>query len=154
MDQSTAGPDRTLLVILSIIAALVAVALAVVFLRTAPGVIDRATPEGVVQAYSTAVIDGDRTAAEEFLSKELRDNCDAVDPGLASGVRVTLVSAKVHSDSATVRVSIVTTYGSGPFGSSESESGSAFDLVREDGSWAITSSPWELTLCYNSKGNQ
>lgn len=154
MNQSTAGPDRTLLVILSIIAALVAVALAVVFLRGTPSTIDRTTPEGIVQAYSSAVIDGDRTAAEEFLSKDLRDNCDAVEPGLASGVRVTLVSTKVRADSATVRVSVFTNYGGGPFGSSESESGSSFDLVKENGSWAITSSPWELTVCYNSKGNQ
>ena len=153
MDQS-AKPDRTLLVILSIIAGLVVIALAVVFLRGTPGVLDRATPEGIVQAYSTAVIDGDRTAAKEFLAKELRDNCETVEPGLTSGVRVTLVSSTVHSDSATVRVSIVTNYGNGPFGTSESESDSTFELVEEGGAWAITTAPWELTLCYNTKGNQ
>lgn len=154
MDQQAARPDRTLLVILSIIAALVVVALAVVFLRGTPGVIDLATPEGVVQGYSIAVIDGDRAAAMEFLSKDLRENCDALDPGLADGVRVTLVTSTVHSDTATIRVSVVTNYGNGPFGSSESESGSTFDLVKENGSWAIANAPWQLSLCYNTKGNQ
>lgn len=153
MDQSP-KPDRTLLVILSIIAALVVIALAVVFLRGTPGVLDRATPEGIVQAYSTAVIDGDRAAAKEFLAKDLRDNCETVEPGLAGGMRVTLVSSTVRSDSATVRVSVVTNYGNGPFGSSESESDSTFDLVNEGGSWAIANAPWQLTLCYNTKGNQ
>ena len=153
MDQSV-KPDRTLLVILSIIAGLVVIALAVVFLRGTPGVLDRTTPEGIVQAYSTALIDGDRAAAKEFLSKDLRDNCESVEPGLAGGVRVTFVSSTVHSDSATVRVSIVTNYGDGPFGTSESESDSVFDLVNEGGSWAITNAPWQLTLCYNMKGDQ
>jgi hypothetical protein len=153
MDQSP-KPDRTLLVILSIIAALVVIALAVVFLRGTPGVLDRATPEGIVQAYSTAVIDGDRAAAKEFLTKDLRDNCETTEPGLAGGMRVTLVSSTVHSDTATVRVSVVTNYGNGPFGTSESESDSAFDLVNEGGSWAIANAPWQLTLCFNSKGNQ
>jgi hypothetical protein len=153
MDQSP-KPDRTLLVILSIIAALVVIALAVVFLRGTPGVLDRATPEGIVQAYSTAVIDGDRAAAKEFLAKDLRDNCETVEPGLTGGMRVTLVSSTVRTDSATVRVSVVTNYGNGPFGSSESESDAAFDLVNEGGSWAIANAPWQLTLCYNTKGNQ
>ena len=153
MDQSP-KPDRTLLVILSIIAALVVIALAVVFLRGTPGVLDRATPEGIVQAYSTAVIDGDRAAAKEFLAKDLRDNCETVEPGLTGGMRVTLVSSTVRTDSATVRVSVVTNYGNGPFGSSESESDAAFNLVNEGGSWAIANAPWQLTLCYNTKGNQ
>ncbi|HEY9497838.1 MAG TPA: hypothetical protein VIQ78_02310 [Terrimesophilobacter sp.] len=153
MDQSP-KPDRTLLVILSIIAALVVIALAVVFLRGTPGVLDRATPEGIVQAYSTAVIHGDRAAAKEFLAKDLRDNCETVEPGLTGGMRVTLVSSTVRTDSATVRVSVVTNYGNGPFGSSESESDAAFDLVNEGGSWAIANAPWQLTLCYNTKGNQ
>ena len=140
--------------ILLIIAALVVIALAVVFFRGTPPPLDPTTPEGVVQAYSSAVIDGDTAAAQAFLTQELQDNCDRVDNGMLGGIRVTLVSTKLASDTAHVRVSVVTNDNGGPFGGSDYATDDVFALVKANGSWAIETAPWQLTICYNNKGNR
>ena len=49
MNAAPARPDRTLIVILSVIGVLVIVALAVVFSRGEPKLLDESTPAGVVQ---------------------------------------------------------------------------------------------------------
>lgn len=157
MAQTSAKPDRTLVVILVIIAALVVVALAVVFLRGTPAPLDSGSPEGVVQAYSAAVIDGDTAAAEAFLTQDLQNNCDRVDNGIMGGIRVTLLSTKLATDTARVRVSVVTNENGGPFGDPfggmDYSADDTFVLVKEQGSWAIETTPWQLTICVSNKGN-
>ena len=151
--QKTAGkPDRTLLVILSVIGVLVLVALAVVFTRGTPQTLDPSTPEGLVQAYSAAVIDGDEDAAARYLTAAAVVGCDRVDHGPMNDLRVVLVSTTVRTDSADVVVSLVTSYDNGPFGASEYEVESNFDLVKVDGAWLIRNAPWELTICPNPMG--
>jgi len=146
--------DRTLVTILSIIAALVVIALAVVFFRGTPPQLDPTTPEGVVQAYSAAVIDGDTAAAEAFLTQRLQDNCSRADIGMLGGIRVTLVSTKLAADTARVRVSVATDDSGGLFGSSDYAPDDVFALVRANGSWAIETAPWQLTICYDNNGMQ
>ncbi len=148
MQTPAARPDRTLLVILSIVAAVVILALVVVFTRGAPAPLDPTTPEGAVQAYSTAVIDGDRDAATALLTRDNRENCERIEPSPAMDVRITLVSTKVTGDRAVVRVSIANDYGSGPFGGSSYETDDSFVLVREGGDWRIDTAPWQLMICY------
>ena len=149
--HTTAGTkDRTLIVILGIIAALVLVALVVVFTRGAPEALDPSTPEGVVQAYSAAVLDGDETAAGAFLTATALSDCAKFGWGQTGDIRVVLVSTTVRADSADVTVSIVTSNSDGPFGASEYEFESNFDLVREDGAWLIDTAPWELSICPNA----
>lgn len=147
MSETAKKPDRLLLVILGIIAALVLVSLLVVFTRGEPSLRDASTPEGVVQRYATAVIAGDESTAAEYLTKAALDRCDKFEQGDAGNIRVTLVSTTEREDSADVRVSIVTFYGSDPFGSSESEYEDVFDLVTVDGDWKIDTAPWQLTVC-------
>ena len=151
MKQPDRRLDTTLVTILVIIAAVVVLALTVVLLRGAPKAIDLATPEGVVQAYSAAVISDDRASAISHLSKDLAGNCDSVVP--ISGMRVTLVSSSVQGDTATVRVRISTNEGGGPFGASEYTSDDAFTLTK-NGEWTITSTPWQLTVCYPEKSSE
>lgn len=146
--------DRTLIVILSTIATLVLVALIVVFTRDAPETLDSSTPEGVVQAYSLAVIDGDEAAAAALLTADASAGCGPVEHGPTDNLRVVLVSTTVRSDSADVVVSLVTSFDDGPFGASEYEFESNFDLVRVDGAWLIGTAPWELTICPNSTESQ
>ncbi|TFD45173.1 hypothetical protein E3T55_19325 [Cryobacterium frigoriphilum] len=147
-------PDRTLLIVLGVIAVLVVVSLVVVFSRGEPEALDPATPEGVVQRYSAAVIAGDETAAMEYLAPEVREDCERFTDLQADNLRVVLVSTTERDSSADVRVSIVTTYeGNGPFGSSEFESERTFDLVTVDGEWLIDGSPWELAVCTNAARN-
>ncbi|HEU4850027.1 MAG TPA: hypothetical protein VFS93_06420, partial [Terrimesophilobacter sp.] len=137
MQTASGRPDRTLVVIVSVIAAVVILALVVVFTRGTPAPLDPTTPEGVVQAYTTAVIDGDLSAITPLLTKEVRDNCERLDPERNSSVRLTLVSTDVSGDHATVRVSIATDYGSGPFGSSSYQTEDTFTLAKEGGQWLV-----------------
>lgn len=69
MSAPAGRPDRILIVILSIIAVLVAVALAAVFFRGQPELLDEGTPAGVVQRYAAAVLDGDEAAAAGYLAE-------------------------------------------------------------------------------------
>ncbi|MBT2517383.1 hypothetical protein J7E29_08060 [Streptomyces sp. ISL-90] len=147
MESPVAKPDRTLIVILGVIAALVVVALIVVFTTGAPELLDESTPEGVVQRYSAAAIEGDEVAAIEYLVPELRDSCERTGTGAVDGLRVTLVSTTERDDSADVKVLMVTSYDGGLFGSSEYEEEAVFDLVAADGGWLIESAPWPLTIC-------
>lgn len=151
MSATPGKPDRSLIVILGVIAALVIVALAVVFTRGEPAPLDADTPEGVVQLYAQAVLAGDEQTAADYLSKGRLDNCDRVDPGPLDNVRLTLVSSTVREKSADVRVSIVTATDNGPFGASEYESEDNFDLIKTNGRWLIDRTPWQLTICPNPK---
>lgn len=139
--------DRTLIVLLSVIGALVVIALIVVFTRGEPELLDESTPEGVVQRYAAAVIDGDEAAAIEYLVPELADDCRRVGTGPMQDVRVTFASTTRHDGTADVEVLIVTTYEGGLFGSSQYEEQAVFDLVREAGTWLIESAPWQFTVC-------
>lgn len=147
MRASAAKPDRTLLVILSVIAGLVVIALVVVFTRGTPEPLELGTPEGVVQRYSVAVIDRDDATAAGYLTQQALDGCEVFDRGPTDDLRIILVSTTVRADTAAVRVSIVTTYDSGPFGVSDYEAEDVFDLVRVDGDWLIQSAPWQLSVC-------
>ncbi|MEO6941573.1 MAG: hypothetical protein ABI238_00925 [Terrimesophilobacter sp.] len=155
MQTPSGRPDRTLVVILSIITAVAVLALVVVFTRGAPAQLDPSTPEGVVQSYSNAVISGDRVAAMTLLTSDIRNSCQRADPSTMSSLRLTLVSTKINGDNATVRVSVSMNPGSGTFGGSAYETDEAFTLVRESGSnWKIETTPWELVICYKTEGNQ
>lgn len=147
MRETAKKPDRLLVVILGVIATLVVVALLVVFTRGEPVLRDASTPEGVVQRYSAAAIAGDETAAAEYLTDAAVDRCENFERGDTGSIRVTLVSTTERDDSADVRVSIVTFYGSDPFGGSESEYEDVFDLVKVDGDWKIDVAPWQLAVC-------
>lgn len=150
MNPPARRPDRTLLVILIAIAALVIVALIVVFTRGAPTPLDPATPEGVVQSYSAAVIEGDDEAALDYLAPEVREQCEGIDSVYTENLRVVLVDSTDRGESAKVRVSLVTSYDGGLFGSSSSESTETFSLVKNDGQWVITTVPWALAICAES----
>ena len=143
--------DPALLVVLGLIILLVVVALVVVFTRGEPALLDAESPGGVVQRYSTAVLDGDETTAAGYLSAAALADCDSGTTSAASSatddIRITLVDTTERGSVADVRVLVVTSYGSGPFGSSEYESEDAFELVRVDGDWLIDAAPWRLTVC-------
>ena len=143
-------PDRTLLAILAAIAVLVVVALIVVFTRGEPAPVDEATPAGVVQRYSAAVIAGDETAAAAYLTDAVKTRCNTVErmPG-GNNLRVTLVSTTERPASADVKVLITVSEGGGPFGSAEYQVEDVFDLVKTGDKWLIENAPWQLTVCPN-----
>ena len=148
MDNSPAKPDRTLLAIAVVIAVLVVVAITVVFTRGASPTLDPGTPEGVVQQYTAAVLDGDRQAAAELLSPSWLETCGGMGSGVAAAdLRITVINTRIHDGSATVTVSVSSGYSGGPFGSSGYEYEDAFQLDRDGAGWLIASMPWELSVC-------
>ncbi|WP_353826298.1 hypothetical protein [Agromyces sp. SYSU T0242] len=147
MDDARSGPDRTLLAILVALVVLVIAALLIVFTRGAPELLDPETPEGVVQRYAEAVLEGDEAAATALLTDEVADDCVRMPRTGDDGVRVTLVGTTDRGETADVEVRIVTTYADGPFGASEYEERGTFDLVRVDGDWRIETAPWPLAVC-------
>ncbi|PRY69388.1 hypothetical protein B0I08_10260 [Glaciihabitans tibetensis] len=142
-----ARPDRTLIAILAVLAVLVVVSLVVVFSRGTPTMHDASTPEGVVQRYSAAIIAADEETAERYVTEAAVERCEEIGRGDTSHLRVVLVSSTERNDSADVRVSIVTSYTGGPFGSNEYEYEDRFALVRSGDTWLIDSAPWQLALC-------
>ncbi|MGR2752204.1 hypothetical protein [Agromyces arachidis] len=144
-DRSRA--DRTLLVILAAVAALVAVALVVVFTRGEPEQLDEATPEGVVQRYTAAVIAGDEGEAMGYLVPDVAEDCIRIETAPSDRMRVTLASTTERDDSADVDVLISWSYDEGPLGGSGVEEEGTFDLVRTDDGWRIETAPWPLTIC-------
>ncbi|EMY34532.1 hypothetical protein D477_008988 [Arthrobacter crystallopoietes BAB-32] len=149
MNDSGTRPRRLLTVILVLIAVLVAAALAVVFTRGEPKLLDAGTPAGIVQRYTAAIIDGDEDAAAEYLTEAARKRCDNLEQPYSDNVRVSLLSTVEREDSADVKVLIVTSSDGGPFGASEYETEEVFDLVKEDGRWLVESAPWQFALCTN-----
>lgn len=84
--------DRVLLAIIAAVTLLVVIALAVVFTRGEPEVLDEATPPGVVQRYSTAVIDGDTATANSYLTQVARSSCSGYRESGPLPARVVLIS--------------------------------------------------------------
>lgn len=141
-------PDRALVIVLAIIGALVALALVVVFASGAPPLRDASTPEGVVQRYSAAVIEGDEEEARQYLSRSAEEDCTEVGRPDNTNVRVTLIDTNEREESADVRVSIITSHQGGVFGADEYAEEAAFDLTMIDGEWKIDTAPWQLTICH------
>jgi hypothetical protein len=148
MSDAPRRPDRILIAIIAAIAVLVAVALAVVFTRGEPEALDESTPAGVVQRYSTAVIEGDASTADSYLTEEARALCrGSYSSGAPLPARVVLISTTERDTSAVVRVSVVSSGAGGPFGPSEYEMEDRFSLVKTAGTWKINQAPYPLLSC-------
>lgn len=107
----------------------------------------RSTPQGVVQRYSTAVIDGDTATANSYLTEAAKSSCGGFRESGALPTRVVLISAAERDNSALVKVSVVGTGSGGPFGPSEYEMEDRFSLVKPDGKWLIDQAPYQLLSC-------
>ena len=152
MSDAARKPDRILFALIGVVGMLVVVALAVVFTRGEPASLDEASPAGVVQRYSKAVIDGDNSTADSYLTDAARSRCRGGYPGEPRPARVVLVSTAERTDSATVRVSIVQQSQGGPVGPSEYEMEDAFSLLKVNGTWKIDQPPYILTACSSGSG--
>lgn len=147
MNAAARKPDRILLVIMAVVAGLVIVALAVVFTRGEPPPLDESTPAGVVQRYSTAVIDGDTSTADSYLTEAARESCRGYFESGPPPARIVLISTSGSGSSAQVRVSVVSSGSGGPFGPSEYEMEDQFSLVKTEGKWKIDRAPFPLLSC-------
>ena len=111
------------------------------------------TPEGTVQSYLRAVIDGDASAARGYLSADLNDRCDearlrdAYRRPSDRDVRVTLRGTREVGDVTEVRVRITEFRGAPPFGGDDYSHDAFFALRQEGGEWRIVDPPWPLYFC-------
>ena len=104
------------------------------------------TPEGVVQLYLTAIIQGKNDQAATYFASD--SSCDASDIDRAyvsESLRVNLISATIESGSAYVKID-ANTGASGPFDDGYTES-HTYRLRQESGRWLIQGIPWPLWDC-------
>jgi hypothetical protein len=116
----------------------------------APEPLDPTSPEGAVQGYLQAVLDGDEFAAVGFLTPELRDRCNAGDlhqAYLPESSRVVLIDSSIDGDDALVDVKITESWGPTPLDSGEYSFEETFELRRIDEGWAISEIPWPMHWC-------
>lgn len=142
--QST---DRTLVVVLSIVAVLVVAALIAVFARGAAPQFDPSTPEGTVQAYANAVVSNDLEAARAMhVASHTDEGCIPSFGWSTISLRLALVDTQISGDSAVVTVTVTEGY-SGPF-SGDYSYDDRFELVRgSGGEWFVSVAPWNLQVC-------
>lgn len=144
--------NRVLALLVGAVVLLAILAGVVVGRRTSPD-LNPHTPEGAVQAYLKAVIDGNYPVAAKLLSPS--SGCSAADvssvyaPGTA---QIVLDHTAVTGDHAVVTVDVTEGSGDDPFGSSGYSHTERITVQRDGGVWKITGSPWLLPSCISPKG--
>jgi hypothetical protein len=114
-----------------------------------PVLLDPHTPEGTVQAFMRAVLDGDWNAARSHITDELKAECTAIDfrhSWIPDSLTATLDDVRIDGDEAEVVIRLRTAAGPGPFGGGY-EATETFDLLREDTAWRVTGQPWPVYDC-------
>ncbi|GGF03172.1 hypothetical protein [Mycetocola zhadangensis] len=142
---------RGLGVLAILVGVLVIVSLIVVFTRGELELLDESTPEGVVQRYSAAVLDGDEDAALRYLAAEAQSDCGLIAVTETENLRVSLVSTENGDDGGSADVTVSLSRGSNGelFGGSGYEYEERFSLTKVGSDWRIETAPWELAFCRN-----
>ena len=114
-----------------------------------PDVIEygESTPEGIVQRYINALLEGDDETADQYLTPTQRAEYGVEDlfrfALQTDDVRMVLLESDVDDGSA--RLTVRVTEGSfGLFGSSEYSHEERYELEQVDGSWLIDDRTWPL----------
>jgi hypothetical protein len=159
MDGTTATPpaqrqpDRFLIgIVVGLVALLLAAGISVAFLRQPARELPADTPGGTVQRFYIALEQKDYVGAYAYLSnsmsgKPTREEFTQYNTRRgpnSSRERIRIQDETVTGSEATVTVAATTFYSNGgPFGgSSEYTSTEIFTLRREDGTWRITTLPY------------
>lgn len=142
--------NRVLTVVVGSVAILAVIAAVVAATRTPP-TLDPATPDGAVQIYLRAMLEGDtETAAARLSSSTGCDEADVSAAFVTDAARIVLVDSTVDGATAIVTVEIIESSGSGPFEGSEFSHEERFTLRNEEGSWLLVDEPWPLYFCDRS----
>ncbi len=139
----TSRPNVVLATVTGLVIVLAVVA-GLLTLRREPPQLDVSTPDGTVQTFVLAFIDGDDETAVAFLDPSLGCKAPLRDVYRPTRVSLTVASTKTTEPKATV-VLDVTEYGGGPFDSWSHRE--VYDLVRRDSGWMITGNPWPVYSC-------
>lgn len=149
MGRSNIGTQKILTVIILFTLALAAAA-AVISTTQKSEEFSSTTPEGVVQLYLRAVIDGRYESAAQYFSTS--SECDATDIDrtyIPDSVRVNLGSTEIEGERAFLDVA-VEIYSDGPLDNGYTEKHS-YRLAKESGNWRILGIPWPLYSCEEPK---
>lgn len=143
--MARATSNRILLIIAGL--SLILVALSAVLTANRDEVeLSPTKPEGVVQLYLKAIIEGKNDqAASYFASKSECDASDIDRAYISDTLRINLVSTSQEGESAYVKIDANTGSG-GPFEDGYTES-HTYRLIKEAGSWRIEGIPWPLWDC-------
>lgn len=104
------------------------------------------SPEGVVQRYLEAVIDGRNERAAEFFASN--SSCGAADidrSWIPESLRINLAESDIEGNQAFIELAIDISSG-GPFDDYYTETHN-FRLIRESEGWRILGIPWPLYNC-------
>jgi hypothetical protein len=126
--------------VVPVVVVLAVVALVLIGLNRDPEQFDRESPEGTVQSYIAALVDGDFEAASSFWAD---DGCIPVSTRPTRGapeVSVSLVSVEGNGNQANVVVRI-TENSDQPLGGL-AEYQEWFSLTRQDGTWKVQQPSW------------
>ena len=143
------GPDARI-ILWSVVAVGVLVAVAAVFTFVQNPPLDVGTPEGVVQRYLQAVINGRRVEARSYLSDRLQRECDEDFPRYLSqdAFRIEWIDTVMDGSVARVEVRVV-----------EQDIGifdpyyefyTSFTLEASEDGWRITDQKWPWYRCSES----
>lgn len=132
----------------TVVGGVVALAVAAAFLAStrATTTWDDTTPEGAVQGYLSAVLDGDTQRAAGYLSAE--SPCDIEDLDrvtVPDPARIDLVDTVVDEQSARVVVDLAPS-DNGPLDTFPAET-HTFRLTRSGQGWLLVGRPWPLYDC-------
>ena len=144
------SPDaRIILWAAAALGLLVLVAVAFTFVPSPQ--LDPATPEGVVQRYLQAVVEGRRTEARSYLSDRLQRECEPGFPRYTSrdAYRIELTESVVEGSTAEVEV-LVTEQDVEIF-DYHHEFSASYSLVSSEGGWRITDQEWPWYACSERK---
>ena len=111
--------SRIVLIIVGVVT-IALVAVAVVVAIQPPEQYDPTTPEGAVQGFYQAVLDGDRELATSYLALDLITDCRKPRTELygPERFRVVIVDTETAGDNAKADVTITETWNEGPFSDS------------------------------------
>ncbi len=143
----TPGSDRRIL-LWSVIAIvlLVSIAFAVTFIENPE--LDPDTPEGVVQRYLQAIIDGEEGAARAYLSDRLQGKCtNLYRYSYRSERSVRIEWLRTTVDGSTAYVDIRETEGWPDIFDHYNENERVFTLALTDEGWRITHQKWPWYEC-------
>jgi hypothetical protein len=128
-------------------------AIAVALMRDAV-VLPEGSPERAVQLYLQAISEEDFEAAQATLSSELKERCSLEALYARSYARENLDNSRVaHNttnlvdDKAIVVFEVTQVSQGGPFDLNEWSHDEHYTLVREEGEWRISASPWPYQGC-------
>ena len=124
---------------LPVLGVIVVVALVMVGLNRAPAEFDPDSPEGTVQLYIEALVEGDFDTASSLWAQQ---GClpESGVPTMSTNVAAALLGVEVNDSEGTVRVRLSETSNDSLVGIYEHEEW--FYMVREDDQWRIQQPSW------------